>query len=145
MWDPVTGRVVGSPIADHSGSIRTIAALRGVGGFATGANDGTVSLRSVDGEVLGTVYHAAQEDGSAPFILNCCAMSSDPSSGSMEVVSCGEDGSVAVWSGTELVQSIPHPTSVWCVLAIPSAASGAEGDFLTAGHDGVLRFFSRDV
>jgi phospholipase A-2-activating protein len=63
----------------------------------------------------------------------------------MEVVSCGEDGSVVVWSGTEIVQTIPHPTSVWCVLAIPAGASGAEGDFVTAGHDGVLRFFSRDV
>jgi phospholipase A-2-activating protein len=70
IWDPATGRLVGSPICDHAGSIRSITALRGVGGFATGANDGTVALRSVDGEVLGTVFHAAQEDGSAPFILD---------------------------------------------------------------------------
>lgn len=37
----------------------------------------------------------------------------------MEVVSCGEDGSVLVWSGGELVQSLPHPCCVWAVKAVP--------------------------
>lgn len=38
----------------------------------------------------------------------------------MEVVSCGEDGSVMVWSGAELVQSLPHPCCVWAVKSIPN-------------------------
>jgi len=70
IWNVNTATMIGSPVQDHSGSIRSICALPGIGGFATGANDGTVALRSVDGEVLGTVFHAAQEDGSPPFILD---------------------------------------------------------------------------
>ncbi len=60
----------------------------------------------------------------------------------MDTVSCGEDGSVMVWSGTEALQAIPHPTSVWCVAAVPG---GSAGDFVTGGHDGVLRYFSKDA
>ena len=63
----------------------------------------------------------------------------------MDYVTCGEDGSVVVWSGAEQIQSIPHPTCVWTVLALPAgdASGGAGGDFITAGHDGVIRVFSR--
>ncbi len=41
----------------------------------------------------------------------------------MDVVSCGEDGSVLVWSGAELVQSVPHPCSVWAVKALPGTGN----------------------
>jgi WD40 repeat protein len=57
-----------------------------------------------------------------------------------DIVSGAEDGSVRVWQGTELYQNIPHPSSVWCVMGIP----GTDGDFVTGGHDGVLRWFSKD-
>lgn len=67
------------------------------------------------------------------------SVSLDTPSG-MDIVSCGEDGSVMVWSGTEAVQSIPHPASVWCAVAVP----GTDGDFVTGGHDGILRYFSKD-
>jgi hypothetical protein len=36
----------------------------------------------------------------------------------MGLVSGGEDGSVMVWEGTELVQKIPHPSCVWCILGL---------------------------
>lgn len=39
----------------------------------------------------------------------------------MEVVSCGEDGSVLVWNNAELVQSLRHPCCVWAVKAIPNS------------------------
>jgi len=39
----------------------------------------------------------------------------------MEVVSCGEDGSVLVWRDAELVQSLRHPCCVWAVKAIPNS------------------------
>jgi WD40 repeat protein len=70
LWDVSSGAVVGAPIADHAGSLRSIAAVPGINGFMTTANDGTVALRSIDGEAMGTMYHAPQEDGSAPFILD---------------------------------------------------------------------------
>lgn len=38
-----------------------------------------------------------------------------------------------------MLQCIQHPTSVWCALAVPRSG----GDFITCGHDGVLRVFSR--
>ena len=60
----------------------------------------------------------------------------------MDFVSCGEDGSVMVWEGMELLQSIPHPCCVWCVLAV--ITPGLEGDFITGGNDGVIRYFSRN-
>lgn len=77
------------------------------------------------------------------FLLLCsCALSLEADTGRMDVVSAGEDGSVIVWAGTEALQAIPHPTSVWCVVAVPG---GSPGDFITGGHDGVLRLFSRDA
>eukprot|EP01038_Epipyxis_sp_PR26KG_P006801 gene6801-9316_t len=136
FWDIVSGNLIGTPIEDHHGSIRSIAKLPGIKGFATSSNDGTVILRTIDGQEIGTVFHQAQEDGSPPFILDCCAL--DLPSG-MDLVSCGEDGSCMVWSGTDLVQSIMHPQCVWCVLAIPNSG----GDFVTGCNDGVLRVFSR--
>jgi hypothetical protein len=41
----------------------------------------------------------------------------------MEIVSCGEDGSVLVWSGGELLQSLPHPCCVWAVKALPGTGA----------------------
>lgn len=58
----------------------------------------------------------------------------------LDIVSGAEDGSVMVWSGTEKVQFIPHPSCVWCVMGLPNTG----GDFLTGSHDGVLRLFSRN-
>ena len=62
----------------------------------------------------------------------------------MGFLSCGEDGSLIVGEGSLIVQNIPHPCSLWCAVAIPSTGSGIEGstgwtDFVTGGHDGVLR------
>lgn len=55
----------------------------------------------------------------------------------LDFVSGGEDGSVVVWESMELRQAIHHPCCVWCVLPLP------DGDFLTGGNDGVIRYFSR--
>ena len=137
LWDLTTGKEKGPPICDHEGSIRSIQAVRGIGGFATVANDGAMIVRTIDGQPIGSMYHPMQEDGAPPFLLDCCAL--DVPTG-MDTVSCGEDGSVMIWSGTELLQSIPHPACVWCVLSVPNSG----GDFITGGNDGVLRVFSRN-
>lgn len=55
-----------------------------------------------------------------------------------ELVSCGEDSTLRVWDGRELVQTIDHPcVSVW------TCAAFYNGDFVTGGSDGVVRVFTR--
>lgn len=137
LWDLATGKETCPPIEDHEGSIRSISSVPGIGGFATTANDGSMIIRTIEGAPIGSMYHPLQEDGSPAFIMDCCAL--DGPSG-METVSCGEDGSCMVWSGTDLQQSIPHPTTVWCLLPVP----GSGGDFITGANDGVLRYFSKN-
>jgi hypothetical protein len=64
----------------------------------------------------------------------------------MDFVSCGEDGSLVVWQGTESIQSIPHPNTLWCVLGWKTTFPTTNdhfGDIITAGQDGVLRIFSK--
>jgi hypothetical protein len=55
---------------EHEGSIRSISALPGIGGFATSPNDGSLLMSSVDAEPIGAVFHQMQEDGSPPFTLD---------------------------------------------------------------------------
>ena len=46
---------------------------------------------------------------------------------------------MCIWQGPELLQCIHHPNSVWTAVGLPDT----EGDFITCGHDGVIRLFSR--
>jgi phospholipase A-2-activating protein len=138
VWDQNTGQQIGAAIEDHSGPIRGITRVNGMDGYATCSNDGSVALRSSDGAVIDSMFHATQDDGMMPFILDVTSL---PTPSGLELVSCGEDGSVCVWSGNQLVQCIPHPTSVWCAVGIPNT----DGDFITCAHDGVMRLFSRQV
>lgn len=137
FWNSKTGQQIGESISDHSGSIRSIISMPGVAGCATTSNDGTVALRGPDGSIVGSMMHPPQEDGSPPFILDCSFLHTDTG---MSLVSGGEDGSVMVCDGMNVLQNIPHPTCVWCVLGLPNT----DGDFVTGGHDGVLRYFSKD-
>lgn len=127
-----------STIEDHNGPIRSICSLNmdSFEGYATTSNDGSTIIRTADGSSIGILFHPASDDGTPPMILDSCALYTKE----MSHVSCGEDGSVCVWNGTELLQSIPHPSCVWCVVAIP----GTDGDFLTGCNDGVVRIFSKE-
>eukprot|EP01032_Pedospumella_encystans_P017669 gene17669-20125_t len=135
IWDPSTGKQVGDDIQDHAGSIRCIAPLPAIDGFATTSNDGAVILRTIEGQPIEVMTHPETEDGTAAFVFGCCALETE---GGMEIVSCAEDGSVLVWRDGELIQSLRHPCCVWAVKPL------AGGDFLTCGDDGFLRIFSRD-
>lgn len=136
VWDSCTGKEVRPSFEPHSGSIRSVSSISGIqDGYMTSSNDGSVNLYSADGSVLGSMLHASQEDGSPPFLLDCTCL--DTESG-MDFVSCGEDGSLMVWRGTEPLQSVPHPSCVWCLASLPG------GDFVTGGHDGKLRWFSQN-
>ena len=137
FWSSNTGQQIGESISDHSGSIRSIISIPGVAGCATTSNDGTVALRGPDGSIVGSMMHPPQEDGSPPFVLDCSFLHTDTG---MSLVSGAEDGSVMVCDGVNVLQNIPHPTCVWCVLGLPNT----DGDFITGGHDGVLRYFSKD-
>mmetsp|Transcript_26543 Transcript_26543/g.25403 ORF Transcript_26543/g.25403 Transcript_26543/m.25403 type:complete len:784 (+) Transcript_26543:191-2542(+) len=136
FWDSNTGQQIGDSISDHSGSIRSITAVPGIGGFATSSNDGTVALRGADGSVVGSISHPQQSDGS-PFVHDCALLHT---TSGFSIVSSGEDGSVMVCEGSEPVENIPHPQCVWCVIGLPDTG----GDFVTGGNDGVLRYFSKD-
>ena len=164
VWSLLTGQQLITPIEDHAGSIRSVFRIPGTG-FATTSNDGSVLVRSAidltggSGGSVSTFLHPPQAGGEGfpPFILGGSAVDlSHITSNTLEkigFVSCGEDGSVVVWRGSEMEQVIAHPTSVWDVCTIPppngvatgSANSGWYGsDIVTAGHDGVLRVFSSD-
>ena len=145
FWDATTGKQVGSSIKDHDGSIRSICAIPGICAFATSSNDGSVRVRSTEDlgqNTLGVCYHRPSEDGTMPFLLHVTPLHSD--TGMCDFVSCGEDngfGHVVVWNGSfEAVQTLQHPKSVWCALGVPNT----EGDFITAGHDGIIRYFSKN-
>ena len=154
VWDPVSGKQLGESLSPHQGPIRSLCPVPslGPGGFATSSNDGSVKVYNynMSANSLGdsssvlqqtTMYHPISSDNMMPFVLDCAALQPPAgSSASTELVSCAEDGGVQVWNYAtgESIQSIPHPTCCWCVLPLPS------GDFLTGGHDGVIRWFSKN-
>ena len=135
-WDAATGTCT-AEYTDHEGSIRGLSALASGTHFISCANDGSVKVRVKSGtDVVSTVVHDPQDDGSLPMILTCCGLYSE---GGMAYVSGGEDGSCCVWDETQRVASLAHPSTVWCTSAL------ANGDFATGCEDGVLRIFSCDV
>eukprot|EP01041_Mallomonas_annulata_P006848 gene6848-13870_t len=135
FWD-INGKQLRKPRSDHTGSLRAIAKVDHIG-LVTAANDGSIIIRTMDGEPISVHEHELQEDGAAPFILDVISL--DSIDGNLNLVSCGENGSVMVWDTSGRAQSIPHPTCCWCACALPG------GDFVTAGHDGTLRIFSKDL
>lgn len=70
FWNTQTGQLIGSPIKDHQGSIRSIQPLPGIDGFLTTSNDGSIMMRSIEGQVIETLVHPLQEDGGPAFILD---------------------------------------------------------------------------
>jgi phospholipase A-2-activating protein len=138
LWSLSDGQMLGAPIEDHGGPIRSVFSIPGIG-FGTTSNDGTLCFRSPDGQCVGLCTHDPQEEGYPPFLLGGSAIRF-PDNTVGGAVTCGEDGSVVVWKGTEFFQSIPHPACVWAVSTI-----GTQGeDIITACHDGFLRIFSRN-
>lgn len=70
IWDSSTGQLLQPALMDHSGPIRSVCALPGMGGFATCSNDGSVIMRAGDGAAVNTSFHPPQDDGSPPFVLD---------------------------------------------------------------------------
>jgi WD40 repeat protein len=70
FWNASSGQLVGKPMKDHEGSIRSICAIPGFDGFVTTGNDGAVIIRAIDGHVIETLMHPLQDDGGPPFVLD---------------------------------------------------------------------------
>lgn len=138
LWSLSRAQLFRDPIEDHSGPIRSVFSVPQIG-FATTSNDGTLCLRDNKGNCINVCTHDPQDEGYPPFLLDGTAIYFPDAIGG--TVTCGEDGSVVVWKGTERFQSIPHPACVWAVCSI----GGLGNEFVTACHDGFLRIFSRDL
>jgi len=123
-------------IEDHSGPIRHLT-LVGDLGFASTSNDGTVQLRSYEGDTLAVLQHPLNLEGHPTFILQGTSLAGE--AGFVSVGDDGPTGGCMVWGmdGT-LIQSLPHPKGVWCVTALPN------GDFVTGCQDNVIRVFTCD-
>ncbi|KAL3783969.1 hypothetical protein HJC23_013349 [Cyclotella cryptica] len=132
-----SSEVIAAISDDHSGPIRDVCYDAFTHSIYTCSNDGTVKLRSVEG---GGACHTtlACPGGDRPMLLSLCVVGDDSE---RCVVAGAEDGNVVVWdiSGRRDVQIIPHPGCVWKVVAF------ANGDFVTACHDGHVRIFTRHV
>jgi phospholipase A-2-activating protein len=94
--------------------------------FATAGNDKKIRLWTSQGNLV------TELSGHEHFVYNLTSLPTG------EIVSCGEDRTVKIWSGKQCIQTIPHPAiSVWCV------ASSANGDIASGTSDNTIRIFSR--
>lgn len=64
------GSLIGNPIEDHGGPIRSLCYLPELQGFASSSNDGTVCIRDSSGNVCSILRHPLLEDGTPPIILH---------------------------------------------------------------------------
>eukprot|EP00903_Cladosiphon_okamuranus_P020256 g18590.t1 len=119
-------------LREHSGPVRSLDLAPGVG-FMSTSNDGNARLWSLDGAPLATMPHPATLSGDAAFVLQGCVLAGDAG----ESVSVDESGGCIVWRGSERGQSLPHPSGLWCVCALPN------GDFATGCQDHVVRVWTR--
>ncbi|CAM9388989.1 unnamed protein product [Pylaiella littoralis] len=119
-------------LKEHSGPVRSLDLAPGFG-FLSTSNDGNARLWSLDGTPLATMPHPATREGEPAFVLQGCVLTGDAG----ESVSVDESGGCIVWRGSERGQSLPHPSGLWCVCALPN------GDFATGCQDHGVRVWTR--
>ncbi|KAL1411377.1 hypothetical protein Q8F55_002333 [Vanrija albida] len=117
----------------HSQPVRSLSLRPDGTGFWSCANDSLVNVYSFD---KSAPVHSLS--GHTSFVYSVSAF--PDGSGA---VSSGEDGALRVWSETELVQSINHPTmSLWSSAVVPTG-KGSEYYVASAAADTTIRFFTR--
>ncbi|TYZ59095.1 hypothetical protein PybrP1_007215 [[Pythium] brassicae (nom. inval.)] len=121
-------------VADHRGPIRQLVLVPELGGFVSCSNDGSIKVRTLDGDVVASMEHPLNAEGKPGFVLGVAVLPNGC------IVSASEDCTARVWTadGT-LLQTIEHPSGLWCV-----ASLGATGDFVTGCDDKVARIFTID-
>jgi|AntRauTorckE5430_2_1112549.scaffolds.fasta_scaffold01742_4 phospholipase A-2-activating protein len=122
---------------DHQGPIRDLAYDPTSQMLLSCSNDGSVKVRdAMMGEAVTTLSCPGQQ--SQPPML----LSVDATRGG-KIVAASEDGNLIIWnvaaSAEEAIQVIAHPNCVWKVLVVE-----ANGDLVTACHDGMIRVFTMD-
>ncbi|CAM9230876.1 unnamed protein product, partial [Ascophyllum nodosum] len=130
IWSE-TGQQI-KALREHEGPVRSLDLAPGVG-FMSTSNDGSARLWSLNGGLLATMPHASTAEGQPPFVLQGCVLTGDAG----ESVSVDESGGCVVWRGAERAQSLPHPSGLWCVCALPN------GDFATGCQDHAVRVWTR--
>ena len=124
LW---TGDTCSHTYTGHTDVVRALCWVSGMG-FLSAANDGTVRLWELGGGCL-SVFQASES-----FVY---AISVLPSG---EYLTCSEDRNVRLWSSAgDLVQSIPHPSTVWALKAL------ANGDIVAGCADGNGYVWTRDA
>lgn len=112
----------------HDDVIRHLEILDSGDQFACCSNDGTIKICDMHGSVLRTL------EGHESFVYSIKISSTG------ELISCGEDRSVRVWSSDgQAKQVIRLPAiSIWCVDILPN------GDLAVGSSDNLIRIFTRD-
>jgi len=115
-------------LTGHTDAVRSLAVVDS-DQFLSASNDASVRRWNSAGECLGTYF------GHTNYIYSICLLGS----GGDSWVTSGEDRSVRVWKGGEVVQTIYIPAiSVWSVTVL------SNGDIAAATNDGTVRLFTRD-
>lgn len=91
----------------------------------------SIKVRTLDGDVIASMEHPLNAEGKPGFVLGVAVLPND------RIVSASEDCTARVWTvdGTP-VQTIEHPSGLWCVAALDN------GDFITGCDDKIARIFT---
>ncbi|EDO18012.1 hypothetical protein Kpol_1054p60 [Vanderwaltozyma polyspora DSM 70294] len=114
----------------HEDVIRKVSVLDNGRKFVTASNDTTIKICDLEtGSVLKTL------SGHESFVYSVII-----SPKSKELISCGEDRSVRIWSYEGDVQQVIRlpAISIWCVDVLPN------GDIIVGSSDNTIRIFTRD-
>eukprot|EP00005_Dracoamoeba_jomungandri_P004829 CAMPEP_0174251374 /NCGR_PEP_ID=MMETSP0439-20130205/1216_1 /TAXON_ID=0 /ORGANISM="Stereomyxa ramosa, Strain Chinc5" /LENGTH=807 /DNA_ID=CAMNT_0015331667 /DNA_START=17 /DNA_END=2440 /DNA_ORIENTATION=- len=108
----------------HTDCVRGLAIVEGVG-FMSVANDSVVKIWAFSGEECATLV------GHSAYVYSVTTIPTG-------FATCGEDRALKIWEGNVCVQTIYHPSSVWCVCSL------SNGDIATACADGIARVWTKD-
>ncbi|ORX35613.1 PLAA family ubiquitin binding-domain-containing protein [Kockovaella imperatae] len=119
----------------HSQPVRGLSLTSDTKGFWSCANDSLVNVYSFD-----KPSPLRSLSGHTSFVYSVNTF--PDGSGA---VSSGEDGTLRVWSNTELIQTLPHTSnSLWSSSIVPSA-SGSSHYIVSSSQDAQIRFFTRSA
>lgn len=124
------GELVQTFTGIHNDVIRKVVMLDSGKKFASASNDCTVKICSTDdGQVLSTLW------GHESFVYDLKLTSSN------ELISCGEDRSVRIWSLDGILKQVIRlpAISIWCIDSLPN------GDLIVGSSDNTIRIFSKDI